>query len=49
MTVEFIGMIATRDVSETRTPSRPPVDYGRRLIPLVRRELRHRSPVSLSA
>jgi alkanesulfonate monooxygenase len=32
MTVEFIGMIGTRDVSETRAPSGPPVDpaYVRR-------------------
>ncbi|MEU4241369.1 LLM class flavin-dependent oxidoreductase [Actinoplanes sp. NPDC026619] len=32
MTVEFAGMIGTRDVSETRTPSGPPVDpaYVRR-------------------
>jgi alkanesulfonate monooxygenase len=32
MTVEFIGMIGTRDVSETRAPSGPPIDpaYVRR-------------------
>jgi alkanesulfonate monooxygenase len=32
MTVEFVGMIGTRDVSETRAPSGPPVDpaYVRR-------------------
>ncbi|GIF17884.1 alkanesulfonate monooxygenase [Actinoplanes tereljensis] len=28
MTVEFVGMIGTRDVSETRAPSGPPVDPG---------------------
>jgi len=28
MTVEFIGMIGTRDVSETRAPSGPPIDPG---------------------
>ena len=32
MTVEFVGMIGTRDVSETRAPSGPPIDpaYVRR-------------------
>jgi alkanesulfonate monooxygenase len=28
MTVEFVGMIGTRDVSETRAPAGPPVDPG---------------------
>jgi alkanesulfonate monooxygenase len=28
MTVEFVGMIGTRDVSETRGPSGPPIDPG---------------------
>jgi len=28
MTVEFVGMIGTRDVSETRSPAGPPIDPG---------------------